>query len=89
MIRKQIYITPELEAGLKRLAQATGESEAGLIRQALTSYLQESPSRAPYICAWQEERSFIQSRLNQDPVPGTRTWTREELYDRHDDKVSH
>lgn len=35
MIRKQIYIAPEQEAKLKRLARATGRSEAEIIREAL------------------------------------------------------
>ncbi|MCS7059359.1 MAG: ribbon-helix-helix domain-containing protein [Meiothermus sp.] len=35
MIRKQIYIAPEQEAKLKRLARATGRTEAEIIRQAL------------------------------------------------------
>jgi antitoxin ParD1/3/4 len=35
MIRKQIYIAPEHEAKLKRLAQCAGRSEADLIRSAI------------------------------------------------------
>ncbi|MCL6528236.1 MAG: ribbon-helix-helix domain-containing protein [Thermaceae bacterium] len=35
MIRKQIYLAPEQEAKLKRLARATGRSEAEIIREAL------------------------------------------------------
>lgn len=39
MIRKQLYITEALDRGLKRLAAATGESEAAHVRAALASYL--------------------------------------------------
>ena len=88
MIRKQIYITTELEAELKRQAQVTGESEAELVRQALASYLQGPLSAPSHLRAWQEERTYIQSLMDQDSAPGTRTWTREELYDRYDRKVS-
>lgn len=35
MVRKQVYIAPEQEAKLKRLARATGRSEADIIREAL------------------------------------------------------
>lgn len=35
MVRKQIYIAPEQEAKLKRLAKAAGRSEADIIRKAL------------------------------------------------------
>lgn len=42
MIRKQIYLAPEQEAKLKRLARATGRSEAEIIREALDA-LPESP----------------------------------------------
>lgn len=44
MIRKQLYITEELDRGLKRLAAATGESEAAHVRAALRDYLdREAP----------------------------------------------
>jgi hypothetical protein len=87
MVRKQIYITAELEAALKRLAQTTGESEAELVRQALVSYLQGSSSKSSRVRAWQEERRFIESLQGEDAAQGTRTWSREELYDRADRQV--
>lgn len=79
MIRKQIYITAELQAELKQMSQATGESEAELVRQALANYLQAS-SKASRLRAWQNERGFIKSHMEQNPVPNARSWTREELY---------
>lgn len=39
MIRKQLYITDDLDRGLKRLAAETGESEAAHVRAALRAYL--------------------------------------------------
>ncbi len=42
MVRKQVYLAPEQEAKLKRLARATGRSEAEIIREALDA-LPESP----------------------------------------------
>jgi antitoxin ParD1/3/4 len=41
MIRKQIYIAPEHEAKLKRLAQSAGRSEAEIIREALEAIPEE------------------------------------------------
>jgi hypothetical protein len=35
MIRKQIYLAPEQEAKLKRIARVTGRTEAEIIREAL------------------------------------------------------
>jgi len=32
--------------------------------------------------AWARERRFIEDLIAQGPVPGGRTWTREDLYDR-------
>jgi hypothetical protein len=87
MVRKQIYITSELEAELKRLSQVTGESEAELVRQALVSFLRDSSSTPSRLQAWQDELQFMQSLVNKDSVPATRTWTREELYDHDDDNV--
>ena len=34
MLRKQVYLTPEEEAKLKRLARATGRTEAEILRVA-------------------------------------------------------
>ena len=87
MVRKQIYITSELEAELKRLSQTTGESEAEIVRKALISFLQGSSSTPSRLRAWQDELKFMQSLMNKDYVPATRTWTREELYDRDDHTV--
>jgi antitoxin ParD1/3/4 len=42
MIRKQIYIAPEHEAKLKRLAQGSGRSEAEIIREALEAIPEET-----------------------------------------------
>jgi len=81
MVRKQVYIRPGQEALLKRLAQETGMTEAELIRQAIdrrsgTVHLPRD------LRAWQEERAFIARLIEQGPVPGERTWRREELHER-------
>jgi len=82
MIRKQIYIAPDQEALLKRLAEETGLSEADLVRQALDrqARLFRFPRRD--LRYWREEREFIAALRQRGPVEGHRTWKREELHER-------
>jgi hypothetical protein len=81
-VRKQIYIEPHQETILKRLADETGVSEAEFIRQAIDYHAQlfQYPKRD--LAAWEEEKLFIMQLIEQDPVPGRRTWQREDLYER-------
>ncbi len=82
MVRKQVYLEPRQEALLKRLAQETGTPEAELIRQAIDRHTQTLLFPQKNLIAWQRERAFIEHLIRQGPVPGGRTWTREDLYDR-------
>ena len=88
MVRKQIYIEPRQDRLLKQWADETGKSEAEILRQALDRWLESEQQRREAQAAWEEERRFIESRIAEGPVPGGRTWTREELYEerlnRHD-----
>jgi hypothetical protein len=45
MIRKQIYITPQQDEALKRLAEATGRSQADIIRAALDRWFKEQQQK--------------------------------------------
>jgi hypothetical protein len=36
---------------------------------------------AARLAAWEKERAFISQLIEQGPVPGQRTWAREELYE--------
>jgi DNA-binding ferritin-like protein (Dps family) len=80
MVRKQVYIEPRQEALLKRAAAETGLSEAEIIRQAIDLWEEHVAGRRRAREVWQEERAFIESLISQGPIPGQRTWTREELY---------
>ncbi|HEY88659.1 MAG TPA: hypothetical protein G4N98_02855 [Thermoflexia bacterium] len=82
MIRKQIYIKPRQEELLKRIAAETGSSEAELIQQALDSWSESTTERRRALAAWGKARAFMESLAAQGPVPGGRSWTREELHDR-------
>jgi hypothetical protein len=81
MVRKQIYIEPQQEELLKQAAAETGMTEAEIIRQALDLWDEHVARRRRAQEAWEEERAFIESLIAQGPVPGRRTWTREELYE--------
>jgi predicted DNA-binding protein len=81
MVRKQVYIEPEQDEKLKEWAEATGKSEAEIVRQALDRWLEDEAQRQAAETAWAEERTFIEARIAEGPVSGGRTWTREELYE--------
>lgn len=80
-VRKQIYIDGEQEAVLKHLAFATGTSEAEIIRQAITRYAQSLQHPPRDLNAWKRVRQRIEQLIEQGPVPGERTWRREDLYE--------
>lgn len=81
MVRKQVYIEPRQDELLKQWAEETGRSEAEIVRQALDHWLESERRHREAEAAWEEERAFIEARAAQGPVPGGRTWTREELYE--------
>jgi predicted DNA-binding protein len=84
-VRKQIYIWVEQSAMLKRLSEQTGLSESEIIRRALDAHIQAlgyHQSQEAHHEAWTKGQEFIQSLIDAGPVPGGRTWTREDLYDR-------
>ena len=84
MVRKQVTISARARAAVKRLARKTGKTEAEILRQAIEEQLQltqkVSVPRDPV--AWQEARAFIESLIARGPIPGSRIWTREGLYER-------
>lgn len=82
MVRKQIYIEPRQEALLKRLARITGLTEAEIIRRAVEQQVRVILFPRRDLNAWQEEKAFINNLVQQGPVPGGRTWLREDLYER-------
>jgi hypothetical protein len=84
-VRKQVYIESYQESALKRFSERTGLSEAEVIRQAIDQHIQQkhtsrSVMRDPR--AWERARKFAEELMAKGPVPGGRTWRREDLYDR-------
>lgn len=82
-VRKQVYIEPDQELLLKRLAAELGVTEAEIIRQAIDRWTHDAPLLPPDTNAWSEERSFIESLMRRGKVAGGRAWTRDDLHDRN------
>ena len=81
-VRKQIYIEPEQDRALKRISREIGVSEAEIIRAAIDRHAQETRIFKRDLKAWQAELEYIRKRASKGELPGERSWTREELYDR-------
>jgi hypothetical protein len=81
-VRKQVYLEPEQEVALKRLAQQTGMSEAEIIRQALDRQTRLQRFWRRDRQAWESELAFMEGLLQQGSVVVRRTWRREDLYGR-------
>lgn len=80
-VRKQVYIEPHQEAILKRLAREQGITEAEIIRQAIDQHTRMLRVPRRDLTVWEQERTFILGLIEQGPVPGERTWRREELHE--------
>ncbi len=82
MVRKQVYIAADQDAFLKQRARELGVTEADVVRQGIEELRRATNHGYRDEQAWQEERAFIEQRLRLPSRGGTRTWTRDELYDR-------
>ena len=65
MVRKQVYLEALQDARLKRLARATGKTEAELIRDALDRYLPEADDP---VAAGLREVGLLVELLRPDPA---------------------
>lgn len=83
MTRRQIYIQERQNRMLKRLARASGLSEAGVIRQAIERHIHTGcQSARPDPEAWERARDFMLSLHARGPLRGRkRDWKREDLYE--------
>lgn len=82
LVRKQIYIKPDQERSLKRLAHETGATEAEIIREALDRHAEAAPLPRRDLSVWKQERAFIKELIRRGPVPADRQRSREELHER-------
>jgi hypothetical protein len=82
-IRKQVYLDPSHDRELKRMARATGKTQASIIREALDRLALDTRLEKKRMEDWKAERSFIDQWIAKGPMPGRqRRWRRDDLYDR-------
>ena len=90
MVRKQIYIAPQQERALKKLARVTGKKEAQIIRDALEEHARLIKEKDNRMAAWREIEATIEARAKlARTTAGGRTWKREDLYDRYERNSGH
>ncbi len=83
MVRKQIYIEPQQDRALKRLAKENHTTEAAVIRDLIRRHVDDTDAAERRRKAWEKELAFIRARAKQGPVPGPPfRWSRQETYDR-------
>jgi len=82
MIRKQIYLQPQQDKAVKKLASKEGVSEAEYLRRLIDVHLAEVVRRRERLEAWRQVNAFVGQLVAKGPLPGGRTWRREDLYDR-------
>jgi len=80
MVRKQVYISQDQQARLKRVSKELGVTESELIRRGVdaTCSVAKGP-RDPK--AWEEALAFMRERAKLKVPQTGRTWTRDELYE--------
>lgn len=81
-IRKQIYLDPQQNRLIKQASQRLGVSEAEIIRQAIVTQTWQLRPVQKSLKAWEDERQFLQTLIEQGAVSGKRTWKRDDLYER-------
>src|ERR1700730_1982472 len=82
MIRKQIYIAPQQDKMLKRLARQTRKTEAEIIRDAIEEHARSLRDKQSRVQAWRAIEATIEQRMKLAAVEAGRSWKREDLYDR-------
>ena len=82
MVRKQIYIAPEQDQRLKKIARALRTTEASLIRQSLERLFTVGAHAVQDLKYWKRELAFIKKRSQCGVSPPKRSWNRANLHDR-------
>lgn len=82
-VRKQIYLEEDQNRRLREVSEATGLSEAEIIRQLIDQQLRVIQLLRFDREVWEEEKKFIQEfRASHQVAQQPRTWRREDLYAR-------
>ncbi|MGB7623966.1 MAG: hypothetical protein WBN92_16595 [Terriglobia bacterium] len=82
MIRKQIYIAPEQDHRLKKIAREMRTTEASIIRQGLDRLFTVGVHSIQDLDIWKHELSFIKKRARARIPSQKRAWRREEVHER-------
>lgn len=80
MVRKQICLEADLDRALAERARLLGVSQGEVVRSALRREL-VSAREDSRLRAWGKALAIMEERARLGPLPGGRTWTREDLYD--------
>lgn len=76
MIRKQIYLTDDMNRLLQKIADEKGVPQAEVIREGLAQYLTASDDK-------KRQREELIQEMKNSPYSNI-DWNREELYERSD-----
>jgi hypothetical protein len=91
-VRKYISLNRKLATRVKLRAKARGLSEAEVIRQVLDAALPESVDKSDRDAAWEKLLAAMREIAAKGPLPGERTWTRDDAYEerlgRYDKRLS-
>ncbi len=82
MIRKQIYIAPEQDQRLKRIARELKTTEADIIRQGLDRLFTVGPHAVHDLTVWKQELAFIKKRTRLKVLSHKQVLHRDEIHDR-------
>jgi len=82
MKRKQVYLEADQNRRLRALSRRQGKTESQLIREGVSRVLAEPLPEGVDDEAWARQLAFIDSLIRKGPVPGKRTWKREDAYER-------
>lgn len=82
MVRKQVLLDAELEHDLENVSAHDGVSQGAFVRRAIRDALVRREAEIKREEAWDWLENSMRERAARGPVPGGRTWKREDLYDR-------
>ena len=80
MVRKQICIDEALDRALAEKARRLGVSQGEVVRSALRRDIEGSEDAA-FEAVRSDIAAILDRRAGLEPLPGKRTWTRDDLYD--------
>lgn len=89
MVRKHVYITPEQEEQLRRLAEDRGCTEAQVLREGLQRTIEDARETTPEAKVWAKHLEFLRT-LTAEETAGTPqrvSFRRYDITGLHEDRV--